>query len=125
MNRFARRDAERVADQVEERAKQLAGILVNVRTGRYRAGFRKRSKFSARGPAYEVFNPVEYAPYIEEGTRPHVIRPRRAQTLRFVVGGRVVYAKVVHHPGTKARHVLARAVREVGVRNGYSVRITG
>ena len=124
MNRFARRDAEKVADQVEARAKQLAGILVNVRTGRYRAGFRKRSKFSARGPAYEVFNPVEYAPYIEEGTRPHKIRARNAKYLRFVVGGQVVYAKEVHHPGTKAQHVLTRAVREVGIRNGYRVQIT-
>jgi hypothetical protein len=59
--------------------------------------------------------------YVDEGTRPHVIRPRRARMLRFATGyqakttpgvigsgpggarGPVVYAKAVMHPGTKAR----------------------
>jgi hypothetical protein len=125
MNRFARRDANRVADQVEARAKQLAGILVNVRTGRYRAAFHKRETLTFRGPGARVYNDVSYAPYIEEGTRPHVIRARRGKALRFVVDGRVVYAKEVHHPGTKAYNVLSRAVREVAIRNGYNVRING
>ena len=35
------------------------------------------------------------------GARPHVIRPVKASVLRFVMDGRVVYAKVVHHPGNK------------------------
>lgn len=125
MNRFARRDAERVADQVEARAKQLAGILVNVRTGRYRAGFHKRERLTFRGPGYQVYNDVSYAPYIEEGTRPHVIRARRAKALKFVIGGRTVIVKQVKHPGTEAKNVLARAVREVAIRNGYNVRING
>lgn len=124
MNAFAARDAGRVARETERRAKELAGILVNVRTGRYRAGFKAKPGFSLRGPKWTVYNDVSYAPVIEEGSRPHVIRPRRAKALRFRVGGQVVYAKIVHHPGTKAQHVLARAVREVGQRNGYNVRIT-
>ena len=59
--------------------------------------------------------------YVTEGTRPHVIRPKRAKTLRFWVGGypktrpgvlkpgsgakgtKQVFAQEVHHPGTKAR----------------------
>lgn len=36
------------------------------------------------------------------GTRPHVIEPRYAQSLRFVVGGQVVYARRVNHPGNRA-----------------------
>lgn len=125
MDRLAARNTRKVAEETRIRAQQLAGVLVNVRTGRYRDGFQVKRNFTARGPGWQVFNPVEYAPYIEEGTRPHVIRPKRAKALRFVVDGRVVYARIVHHPGTKAQHVLARAVREVGVRNGYNVRITG
>lgn len=40
------------------------------------------------------------------GTRPHLIFPRKAQTLRFYSRGRIVYAKVVHHPGTKPNKFL-------------------
>ncbi|MEU5834468.1 hypothetical protein ABZ820_12460 [Streptomyces diacarni] len=50
--------------------------------------------------------------YVLNGTRPHVIRPRRAKALRFDAGGRTVFAKVVHHPGTRANNFLGAAVRE-------------
>lgn len=123
VNAFARRDSERVADQTIMRAKVLAGQRFNVQTGRYRAGFQKRSKFTARGPGWQVFNPVSYATYLEEGTRPHVIRPKRAKAIRFKVAGRTVFAQIVHHPGTKAGHVLTDAVRQAGTANGYNVRI--
>lgn len=59
--------------------------------------------------------------YVNGGTRPHIIRPRRAKSLRFQTGyrakskfrvlqsyqggkfGAVAYAQVVRHPGTKPR----------------------
>lgn len=51
--------------------------------------------------------------YVLNGTRPHVIRPRKkGGVLRFVVDGQVVYAKLVNHPGTKANPFLQRALRE-------------
>lgn len=50
--------------------------------------------------------------YVLDGTRPHIIRPRRAKALRFEVGGRVVYAAYARHPGTRANNFLARALRE-------------
>ena len=50
--------------------------------------------------------------YVLDGTRPHIIRPRRAKALRFDVGGRVVFAAVVHRPGTKPNPFLQRALRE-------------
>jgi len=49
--------------------------------------------------------------YVLGGTRPHVIRPVRAKALRFTVGGQVVYAKVVFHPGTKPNDFLREALR--------------
>lgn len=49
--------------------------------------------------------------YVLNGTRPHLIRPRRAKALRFEVGGRVVYTKLVRHPGTKADDFMSRALR--------------
>lgn len=47
-----------------------------------------------------------------DGTRPHLIRPRRKQALRFVVDGEVVFAALVRHPGTRPNNFLARALRE-------------
>ncbi len=44
-----------------------------------------------------------YASYIENGTPPHEIRPKRARALRFVMNGSVVFARSVQHPGTKPR----------------------
>ena len=37
-----------------------------------------------------------------DGTKPHIIRPRFAKVLRFVArGGNVVYTTLVRHPGTQ------------------------
>jgi hypothetical protein len=47
-----------------------------------------------------------------KGTRAHIIRPRRRKALRFEVAAQVVFAKIVHHPGTKANDFLGRALRE-------------
>lgn len=49
--------------------------------------------------------------WVLDGTRPHLIRPRRAKVLRFEVGGRVVYTNLVRHPGTKPNNFLGRALR--------------
>ena len=42
-----------------------------------------------------------YAGYVEFGTKPHEIRPKTKKALAFKVGGQTVFARVVHHPGTK------------------------
>lgn len=47
-----------------------------------------------------------------QGTRPHLIRPRRRTFLRFTVGGRVIYTKLVRHPGTDANNFMERALRQ-------------
>lgn len=49
--------------------------------------------------------------YVIGGTRPHVIRPVTAKALRFTVGGQVVYARLVHHPGNKPNDFLKQALR--------------
>jgi hypothetical protein len=45
---------------------------------------------------------VHYGAFLEYGTRPHIIEAKNAKTLRFEVDGDVIFAKRVHHPGTKA-----------------------
>lgn len=49
-----------------------------------------------------------YALVHHEGSRPHLIRPRNPNgVLRFQKGGKVIFARVVHHPGTAPNHYLS------------------
>jgi hypothetical protein len=61
---------------------------------------------------YAVGSPLEYALYQEVGTRPHMIYPREAEVLAFEVGGQVVFARYVRHPGFPGRRYFAKAVGE-------------
>lgn len=50
--------------------------------------------------------------YVVNGTRPHMIYPRKqGGVLRFTAGGRIVYARYVSHPGTKRNDFLRQALR--------------
>lgn len=53
-----------------------------------------------------------YAQIVTSGSRPHIIQARTAKALRFVVGGQVVYARRVHHPGTRPNPYLTRHLAE-------------
>jgi hypothetical protein len=96
-----------------------------VDTGRLRASIRveARRTLTLRS-VYTIGSDVFYAPFVNDGTRPHIIRPRRGQALRFRVGGQVVFARVVHHPGTRARPFLDQALRETALARGYRFRTT-
>jgi hypothetical protein len=63
-----------------------------------------KTDISARFGGIEVRASVdtEYAEMVSGGTRPHVITPRNARSLRFVASsGEVVYAQRVNHPGAQ------------------------
>lgn len=63
---------------------------------------------------YRVSVGAYYGVYVDQGTDPHVIRPRNAKALRFTIGNKVVFAKKVNHPGTKATHFFTNAVQRDG-----------
>lgn len=93
-----------------------------VRRGRLRASLRvQRRGFLGLRLRWTIGSDVEYADMVHDGTRPHIIRPRTKQALRFKVGGRTVFATVVHHPGTRARPFLDRALATVARRRGYDI----
>lgn len=97
-------------------------ILCPVDTGRLRASLHGNlSRTWTLRPQYTISTDVEYAPFVHDGTAPHTIRPRNAQVLRFMINGRVQYARVVHHPGTRVRPFIERAVREVTAGRGYTI----
>lgn len=81
---------------------------------------------------------ARYAGFIEFGTRPHEIRPVHGKVLawptsssdrrltgsaRKTVKGGWTFAKVVHHPGTKAYPFLLPAARDAVKRAGLSEEI--
>ncbi|MCW4045240.1 MAG: hypothetical protein NWE94_06965 [Candidatus Bathyarchaeota archaeon] len=58
--------------------------------------------------AIEVLAP--YAMYVVKGTRPHIIRPINASVLAFQsASGKMVFTRLVHHPGTKPNPWMQRA----------------
>lgn len=65
---------------------------------------RKSLAVRVEGDKITVGPDTPYADYVEFGTKPHVIKPKKpGGVLRFQVNGQWVYAKVVNHPGTKAQ----------------------
>lgn len=66
------------------------------------------------GMATVVFS-SPHALYVEENTRPHIIRAKNGPLLVFYWGkvGKVVAFPQVSHPGTTGQHFLTRAAAEV------------
>lgn len=91
-------------------------IAVRAVLARARANAPKRTGFMSRSIRAQVqkrsatiISPAPYSLFVEKGTRPHVILPVRASVLAFEVGGQMVFAKKVNHPGTKAQPFLMPA----------------
>lgn len=65
-------------------------------------------------PSMLVVGNKPYAYYLHEGTAAHDIRPRQKKALRFYSqsAGGFVFAKVVHHPGTKPLPYLTQPLAE-------------
>jgi hypothetical protein len=78
-----------------------------------RTGFLRRNiKWSVEGLTGRVISQAPYSAYVEFGTRPHMIFPRRARALRFEVGGRTIFARYVHHPGMRGQFYMRRALQD-------------
>lgn len=72
-------------------------------TGKLKAGLAVQA-----GDTTAVITSAEkYWVYVDKGTRPHEIRPVRARALAFTVQGSKVFAKVVHHPGTRGKEFVS------------------
>ncbi len=56
---------------------------------------------------------ADYAVYVHEGARPHVIRPRNASVLSFIWHGRRVFFRKVNHPGNAAQPFLRNSAHRV------------
>lgn len=86
---------------------QLARGQVGVQTGTLRASIHMRHKRNPRFQYVEIAATGPYAYMHHEGTRPHIITPKRGTVLKFVTKGMIVRTAVVRHPGTKPNRYLS------------------
>jgi ribosomal protein L5 len=63
-----------------------------------------------RGDKATIRARAPYAGFVISGTPPHIIRAKD-KPLRFQIGGRVVFARSVNHPGTKPNDFFSRALQ--------------
>jgi phage gpG-like protein len=97
---------------------KLHGQMLNARSGRLAGAVERRVEAKGGSVVGEVFvnDSVPYAAILEQGgsTSPHDIVPDKAKALALAVGGKHIFARVVHHPGSRfpARPYLASALND-------------
>lgn len=101
------RELERRMDRLVEQITEDARRYAPVDTGELRS---KIVWYRAGDGAWRVHSQAWHTLWVEYPTRPHVITARPGGVLRFRVGGRVVYARQVRHPGTAAQPFLRPAL---------------
>ena len=83
------------------------------KNGNYKTGALYRSigyKVASNGYSSKIVINASHGIFIENGTKAHIIKPKRCKALKFTSGGKVIYAKKVRHPGTKANPFLEPAL---------------
>jgi len=87
------------------RTEKLSGQVLNKRTGALQSSVFQEVSDKGTSIIAKVAagRDVPYARIHEYGgqTKPHDIYPKNAKALHFFMGGKEVFAKVVHHPGSK------------------------
>ncbi|TDC23418.1 hypothetical protein E1265_12840 [Streptomyces sp. 8K308] len=111
LQRLVRARGGRAERALRRRTERVASIARREAPGRLGAYVDTRIEEGPRGLTGVVRCDHPAVRYVLDGTRPHIIRPRRRRALRFTVGGRSVFAAYVRHPGTRANNFLARALR--------------
>lgn len=90
------------ADEAEAtRLRIVSGAYWTNRTGRLAQSFRVEPGVEALSAT--LVSGSKVARFLLNGTRPHVITPRRRDALAFVVNGARVVTRRVNHPGTQPR----------------------
>lgn len=115
-------EATRVVRDGQRKVLNSAKLRSPVDTGQLRASHRSGhvvvtgDKVSA-----DIVAEQDYSLAVHEGSRPHVIRPRRARVLTWGKGAGRVFATSVNHPGSRPRPWLLNALKDEGPRLGFVV----
>lgn len=92
-------------DVARRTTRRASGDVLKVRTGHLRRTIGPPTvQETPTGVTGELVVRAKYAPYLEHGTKPYRIYPRRAAALRFLDRfGKVRFATSVNHPGLRPR----------------------
>jgi hypothetical protein len=112
LERLLRRRGGPAYQDVKQRTRRVAGLAQAQAPGSMGSYVDWRMESGPSGPRGVVTCDHPAVRFVLDGTKAHLIRPRRAKALRFEVGGRTTFAKLVRHPGTKANDFMGRALRE-------------
>lgn len=122
LNRVAGDAAGRLVLTTTRKVLNRAKILAPVDTGTLRNSQTMEVRFVGRRVVGTVSTRIKYALAVHEGVpHPVIIRPKRRKALRFVIDGRVVFARKVVLPPRNGRPWLRRALIEVAVPAGFVV----
>ena len=96
-----------------EKIRALAVRQVGKNTGRLASSIRVQMSLDAQGLNVRIGSSHRLALLHHNGSRPHLIRAKGLGVMRFTSRGRVVYARVVLHPGTRPNRYLTDNLRKV------------
>jgi hypothetical protein len=92
----------KMARIITERARSQAGA----KTGKLRASIRWEYSKTPVGQDRLIYSKLPYALAHHEGTKPHVIVPKKAEVLSFKNKGVIVHTDQVNHPGVRPNRYL-------------------
>lgn len=108
--------ADEVGPPVRDAMKRAAPVGQGPGAGQLRDKLKYDRKTTSKSVQNHYGTGVGYAKWVVGGAKPHVIRPRSAQALRFYAGpvgvGAAVFARSVNHPGNKPNRFPKRAIEE-------------
>lgn len=107
----ARQWTDQVEPLVKEALRKKAPVGRGPGAGRLRDSIRSQHTVSAANTVVTFTASVPYAGFVIDGTAAHDIRPRHAQALHWVGPGGSVFARLVHHPGTRPNPFPELAIR--------------
>jgi hypothetical protein len=109
-SREYRTSLERIAARVQSNA------MHNSPVGKYKNGGNLRQSIKTMpygSTGFIVTVNAHYGIYVDQGTKPHVILPKRAKVLSWLNGsGQRVFSKRVNHPGTRPTYFFTNAVKD-------------
>ncbi len=91
---------------------------VPVRTGRLQRSFRVRNASQRKATVVGHFS----ANFVDAGTKQHDEKAH-GNAMRFAVGGKTIFAKKVHHRGSKAQRFKREAALEALRKNPMAVEL--
>lgn len=109
------KDMRQAAAHASQVATRQMKAVVPVKSGDLQKSIEPRLRSTHTGAAGEINVGEDYASYVKDGTKPHMIVAKNlgvGGTLRFEIGGRTIFRRSVNHPGTKPNDFVTPGVVE-------------